>query len=53
VLKHCAADRKRWLSVLPDVGPYIYDVSRLRVNEVLPSLIATYMKAKKERRCID
>jgi hypothetical protein len=26
VLKHCAANRKRRLSALPDVGPYIYDV---------------------------
>jgi hypothetical protein len=25
VLKHCAANRKRRLSALPDVGPYIYD----------------------------
>jgi hypothetical protein len=49
VLKHCAAYRKRWLSALPNVGPYIYDVkilvlqgapyicdiSRLRVNGFL------------------
>jgi hypothetical protein len=26
MLKHCAANRKRWLSALPNVGPYIYDV---------------------------
>jgi hypothetical protein len=26
MLKHCAAKRKRWLSALPNVGPYIYDV---------------------------
>jgi len=26
VLKHCAAHTKRWLSALPIVGPYIYDV---------------------------
>jgi hypothetical protein len=26
VLKHCAANRKRWLSALPNIGPYIYDV---------------------------
>jgi hypothetical protein len=26
MLKHCAANRKRWLSALPKVGPYIYDV---------------------------
>jgi hypothetical protein len=26
MLKHCAANRKRRLSVLPNVGPYIYDV---------------------------
>jgi hypothetical protein len=25
-LKHCAANRKRPLSALPNVGPYIYDV---------------------------
>jgi hypothetical protein len=24
VLKHCAATKKRWLTALPDVGPYIY-----------------------------
>jgi hypothetical protein len=45
MLKHCAANRKRWLSVLPNVNPnktlkflalqgapYIHDISRLRVN---------------------
>jgi hypothetical protein len=47
MLKHCAADRKRLLSALPNVGPYIYttlkflalqgapyiyDISRLRVK---------------------
>jgi hypothetical protein len=48
VLKHCATNRKRWLSALPNIIPYIYDVkisgftrsftytvydiSRLRVN---------------------
>jgi hypothetical protein len=26
VLKHCAANRKRRLSALPNVGPYIHDV---------------------------
>jgi hypothetical protein len=26
MLKHCTADRKRRLSALPNVGPYIYDV---------------------------
>jgi hypothetical protein len=25
-LKNYAANRKRWLSALPNVGPYIYDV---------------------------
>jgi hypothetical protein len=50
VLKHCAANRKRRLSALRNVGPYIiystlkflavqgapyiYDVSRLRVNGI-------------------
>jgi hypothetical protein len=54
MLKHCAASKKRWLSALPNVGPYIYiyiyihtmlkflalqgvpyiyNISRLRVNE--------------------
>jgi hypothetical protein len=47
MLKHCAANKKRRLSALPNVGPYIsttvkflalqgaayiYDISRLRVN---------------------
>jgi hypothetical protein len=46
MLKHCAANRNRRLSALPNIGPYIYDVkvsgftrapyiydiSRLRVN---------------------
>jgi hypothetical protein len=47
VLEHCAANRKRLLSALPDVGPYIYttlkflalqgvpyiyDISRLKVK---------------------
>jgi hypothetical protein len=26
MFKHCAANRKRRLSALPKVGPYIYDV---------------------------
>jgi hypothetical protein len=26
MLKHCAANRKRRLSTLPNVGPYVYDV---------------------------
>jgi hypothetical protein len=26
MLKNCAANRKRRLSALPNVGPYIYDV---------------------------
>jgi hypothetical protein len=26
LLKHCAANRKRRFSALPNVGPYIYDV---------------------------
>jgi hypothetical protein len=47
MLKHCAANRKRRLSALPNVSPYIYDVKiagftrcsiydigRLRVNRV-------------------
>jgi hypothetical protein len=48
VLKHCAANRKRRLSALPNIGlyiymtlkflalqgaPYIYDISRLRVKQ--------------------
>jgi hypothetical protein len=48
MLKHCTANRKRRLSGLPNVGPYIYDgkiclyiyiciyiydISRLRVKE--------------------
>jgi hypothetical protein len=50
MLEHCAENRKRRLSALPNVGPYIYDVkiscftsssifiydiSRLRVKQVL------------------
>jgi hypothetical protein len=31
-LKHCAANRKRQLSALPNLGQYIYDVSWLRVK---------------------
>jgi hypothetical protein len=49
MLKHCAANRKRRLSALPNLGPYIYtmlkflavqgapyiyDISRLRVNPI-------------------
>jgi hypothetical protein len=49
MLKHCATNRKRRLSALPNLGPYIYttlkflslqgapyiyDISRLRVNTV-------------------
>jgi hypothetical protein len=51
MLKHCAAKRKKRLSALPNIGPYIYDVkisgftrssiyiiydvSRLRLNIIL------------------
>jgi hypothetical protein len=53
MLKHCAANRKRGLSALPNVSPYIYttlkylalqgapyicDISRLRVNPLTPEL---------------
>jgi hypothetical protein len=53
MLKHCAANRKRQLSVLPNVSPYIYttlkflalqgapyiyDISRLRVKQRHPEL---------------
>jgi hypothetical protein len=56
VLKHCAANRKRRLSALPNVGPYIYDVkfsdftrsfiyiydiSRLMVNQLNHACIQT------------
>jgi hypothetical protein len=27
MLKHCAANRKRLLSALPKIGPYIYNVN--------------------------
>jgi hypothetical protein len=55
MLKNCAANRKRRLSALPNVGPYIYDVkisgfsrssiyiydiSRLRVKS--QTMLATY-----------
>jgi hypothetical protein len=52
MLKHCAANRKRRLSALPNAGPYIYttlnflalqgapsiyDISRLRVVSIMVS----------------
>jgi hypothetical protein len=55
MLKHCAADRKRRLSALPNVCPYIYttlkflalqgapyihDISRLWVNKVYGGFIS-------------
>jgi hypothetical protein len=54
-VKHCAANRKRRLSALPNVGPYIYDVkisgftrssiyfhiSRLRVKSLHNITMAT------------
>jgi hypothetical protein len=36
MLKHCIANRNRRVSALPNVGPYIYDISGLRVNNALP-----------------
>jgi hypothetical protein len=33
MLKHCAANRKRRLSALPNVGPYTYDVKFLTLQE--------------------
>jgi hypothetical protein len=48
MLKHCAANRKRRHSALPNISPYIYmtlkflalqdDISRLRVNTILNSV---------------
>jgi hypothetical protein len=58
-MKHCAANRKRRLSVLPNVGPYvlnvkiygftrksiyIYDISRLRVNDRIPQKIRQHVE---------
>jgi hypothetical protein len=55
VLKHCAANRKRRPSALPNIGPYIYttlkflalqgaphiyDISRLRVKGRRPKSVA-------------
>jgi hypothetical protein len=68
VLKHCAVNRKRRLSALPNVGPYIYDVkisvftrsyiyiydiSRLRVNDLcyissVPKLNRSKKKVKEK-----
>jgi hypothetical protein len=39
VLKHCAANRKRRLSGLPNVGPYIYDV---KISDFTRSSIYIY-----------
>jgi hypothetical protein len=39
VLKHCAANKKRRLSALPDVGPCIYDV---KISGYTRSSIYTY-----------
>jgi hypothetical protein len=44
VLKHCAANRKRWLSALPNIGPYIYDV---KISGFTRSSIYIYMKLGK------
>jgi len=40
VLKHCAANRKRWLSALPNVGPCIYHVS---ISDISRSSIYIYI----------
>jgi hypothetical protein len=40
MLKHCAASRKRQLSALPNVGPYMYDISRLRVKDVVDKVFS-------------
>jgi hypothetical protein len=39
MLKHCAANRKRRLSALPNVGPYIYDV---KISDFTRSSIYIY-----------
>jgi hypothetical protein len=62
MLKHCAANRKRRLSALPNVDPYIYDVivfgfskstiymydmNRLRVNMMYHNAMNSTKKKKK------
>jgi hypothetical protein len=32
MLKNCAANRKKWLSALPNGSPYIYDVKSLALQ---------------------
>jgi hypothetical protein len=61
MLKHCAANRKRRLSALPNVGPYIYttlkflalkgapyiyDISRLRVKPRIAMEKAAFNKKR-------
>jgi hypothetical protein len=43
VLKHCAANTKRWLSVLPNVGPYIYTHTHVKISGFTRSSIYIYM----------
>jgi hypothetical protein len=40
MLKLCAANRKRWLSALPNVDPYIYDIkiSGFTRRDLIPAL---------------
>jgi hypothetical protein len=39
VLKHCAANRKRWLSALPNIGPYIYIYIYIYIYTMLKFLV--------------
>jgi hypothetical protein len=43
VLKHCAANRKRRLSALPNVVPYIYDVKNFWLYKELHIYIYIYI----------
>jgi hypothetical protein len=41
VLKHCAANRKRWLSALPNVGPHIYTTLKFLALKGAPYIYMT------------
>jgi hypothetical protein len=51
VLKHCAANRKRQISALPNVGPYIYDVKISGITR--RSIYVVCLKAATQQRVTD
>jgi hypothetical protein len=50
VLKHCAANRKRRLSALPKVGPYIYMTLKFLALQGAPYIYISRLREKSRKK---